>query len=155
VSGASGPSSGTGQSKGKCAETEATRRGTPPAVGMACRACRRLTFPRRSQETVLYGLVEEHLSEFLQHTRDIYEAPLPKYVHNEFRNYLACGDFAHGFVHARCTSCRHDLAVAFSCKVRGLCPSCAGRRMANAAAPLVDRVLPAVPVRHSSRSSVV
>jgi len=48
---------------------------------------------------------------------------------------------------ARCESCDHDLLVAFSCKLRGLCPSCAGRRMANEAASLVDRVLPAVPVR--------
>jgi hypothetical protein len=42
---------------------------------------------------------------------------------------------------------RHDLLVAFSCKARAACPSCAGRRMANVAAHLVDRVLPAVPVR--------
>src|SRR5690606_15105865 len=37
--------------------------------------------------------------------------------------------------------------VAFSCKNRGLCPSCAGRRMAAQAAHLVDCVLPAVPIR--------
>jgi hypothetical protein len=39
------------------------------------------------------------------------------------------------------------MLVAFSCKQRGACPSCAGRRMANTAAHLVDRVLPDVPVR--------
>lgn len=40
-------------------------------------------------------------------------------------------------------------SLRLSCKARGVCPSCAGRRMANAAAHLVDRVLPAVPVRQS------
>ena len=40
-----------------------------------------------------------------------------------------------------------DLLVAFSCKNRAICPSRAGRRMANTAANLVDRVLPAVPIR--------
>jgi hypothetical protein len=103
--------------------------------------------PRRPQETVLYGLVKEHWRDFVQHAHESYEAPLPKYVVEEFQKYLACGDFAEGFVHVQCTSCGEDLAVAFSCKVRGLCPSCAGRRMAGSAAHLVDRVLPTVAVR--------
>jgi len=33
------------------------------------------------------------------------------------------------------------------CKGRGVCPSCNGRRMAQTAAHLVDRVIPPVPVR--------
>ena len=37
--------------------------------------------------------------------------------------------------------------LAFSCKGRGFCPSCGGRRMADTAAHLVDRVIPEVPVR--------
>lgn len=37
--------------------------------------------------------------------------------------------------------------MAFSCKGRGFCPGCGGRRMAERAAHLVDRVLPDVPVR--------
>ena len=37
--------------------------------------------------------------------------------------------------------------MAFSCKGRGFCPSCGGRRMAERAAHLVDHVLPDVPVR--------
>lgn len=103
--------------------------------------------PRRPQETVLYGLVKEHLGELLQHARDNYAAPLPKYVEDEFRGYLRCGDFSRGFVHVQCSSCGDAMAVAFSCKVRTLCPSCAGRRMAGSAAHLVDRILPSVAVR--------
>ena len=103
--------------------------------------------PRRPQETVLFGLVQEHLQDFFRHARESYEGPLPKYVKDEFRKYLECGDFSRGFVHVQCPVCHEDKAVAFSCKLRGLCPSCAGRRMAGTAAHLVDRVLPAVPVR--------
>jgi len=86
--------------------------------------------PRRPQETVLYGLVKRHWRDFVQYARESYEAPLPKYVVDEFQKFLTCGDFAAGFVHVQCTSCGDDMAVAFSCKLRGLCPSCAGRRMA-------------------------
>ena len=37
--------------------------------------------------------------------------------------------------------------VAFSCKGRGVCPSCNARRMAETAAHLVDHVFPPLPVR--------
>jgi hypothetical protein len=103
--------------------------------------------PRRPTQTVLYVTVREHLETFLAHARDSYSAPLPRYVEEELRGYLRCGVFAHGFVMCRCDACGHELLVAFSCKARAICPSCAGRRMANVAAHLVDRVIPAVPVR--------
>jgi hypothetical protein len=102
---------------------------------------------RRPTETVLFRVVREHLETFLAHTRENYARPLPRYVQEELRGYLRCGVFAYGFVRCRCDACGHDLLVAFSCKGRGVCPSCGGRRMANSAAHLVDRVLPDVPVR--------
>jgi hypothetical protein len=46
-----------------------------------------------------------------------------------------------------CDTCGKDELVAFSCKRRGFCPSCGGRRMADTAAFLVDEVLPDVPFR--------
>ena len=104
--------------------------------------------PRRPQETVLYGIVKDHLDEFLQHARDAYQAPLPKYVENEFRNYLSCGDFSRDFTVVHCEACDHHFGVAFSCKNRSVCPSCTGRRMAGEAAALVDRIVPNIPVRH-------
>ena len=39
------------------------------------------------------------------------------------------------------------LLVAFSCKKRGICPSCNARRLADTAARLVDHVLPDVRLR--------
>jgi hypothetical protein len=103
--------------------------------------------PRKPTETVLYGVVRETLETFLSHARETYCAPLPRYVERELRGYLRCGVFAHGFTRCHCDTCGRDLLVAFACKGRALCPSCAGRRMANTAAHLVDRVLPDVPVR--------
>ena len=43
--------------------------------------------------------------------------------------------------------CHDEIVVAFSCKRRGICPSCTARRMADTAAHLVDRVLPRAPSR--------
>ena len=59
-----------------------------------------------------------------------------------FRKYLECGIFAHGFARDWCDDCGHDYFVAFSCKGRGVCPSCNTRRMVETAAHLTDRVLP-------------
>ncbi len=52
------------------------------------------------------------------------------YVTQAFHKYRQCGIFAHGFARARCDDCGHDFFVAFSCKGRGVCPSCNSRRMA-------------------------
>lgn len=49
---------------------------------------------------------------------------------------------AHGFARARCATCRDELLVPCSCKTRGQCPSCGGRRIAAGVAHLVDHVLP-------------
>ncbi len=103
--------------------------------------------PRRPTETVVYGLVREHLESFLAHAREHYDDGLPRYVEQELRAYLKCGVFSEGFTRCHCDTCGHDLLVAFSCHGRTVCPSCTGRRMANVAAHLVDRVLPDVPVR--------
>jgi len=66
----------------------------------------------------------------------------------EFRRYLECGIRAYGFARDRCPDCGHDFLVAFSCKGRGLCPSCNARRMAETAAHLIDRSrLSPLPVR--------
>jgi len=63
------------------------------------------------------------------------------------RAYLECGILAYGFLRVRCEDCGESRVVAFSCKKRGFCPSCMGRRMADTAARLTEEVLPLVPVR--------
>ena len=46
-----------------------------------------------------------------------------------------------------CDDCGHDYFVAYSCKGRGVCPSCNTRRMVETAAHLSDHVFPRLPVR--------
>jgi len=72
---------------------------------------------------------------------------LPHFVKDEFAAYLECGILACGFLRLTCEGCARDTLVAFSCKRRGICPSCGTRRMAETAAYLVDHILPRVPVR--------
>ena len=95
---------------------------------------------------MLYGVVEEHLESFYQALGE-QGTSLPAFVHAEFERYLRCGRLEHGFVRVKCTGCRHEHLVAFSCKCRGFCPSCGARRMVETAAGLVEHVLPHVPVR--------
>jgi hypothetical protein len=97
---------------------------------------------------VLYHVIAEHLETFLASLNDEPESSgLPAYVQREFYDYLRCGILAHGFLRLGCDTCKHELLVPFSCKRRGFCPSCAGRRMAQTAAHLVEQVLPWVPTR--------
>jgi Transposase zinc-binding domain len=107
------------------------------------------TYQRRQPEqTALYRTVEAHLPTFLAQTGgDAEHAGLPGFVKREFEAYLRCGIPGHGFTRLRCTNCAFEHLLPFSCKRRGFCPSCGGRRMAERAASLVDEVLPRVPVR--------
>jgi diadenosine tetraphosphate (Ap4A) HIT family hydrolase len=68
-------------------------------------------------------------------------------VEEKFAQHSLFGIFAHGFAHARCGNCGHDFLVAFSCKGRGVCPSCNTRRMGETAAHLSNHVFPRLPVR--------
>jgi hypothetical protein len=52
--------------------------------------------PRRPQDTLLHRVVREHLQTFLAHVGRLYARPLPRYVVQEFEQYLACGDLSRG-----------------------------------------------------------
>ncbi len=101
---------------------------------------------REPEKEPLYQILSGHLETFLQQARTA-EHRLPLHVEKEMRAYLECGILAYGVVRARCEDCGASRAVAFSCKKRGFCPSCSGRRMAATAARFADDVLPRVPVR--------
>jgi hypothetical protein len=98
---------------------------------------------------VLYRIVQEHLNTFLSEAeaRSAAGPGLPRYVKGAFRRYLGFGLLQNGFSLFRRPGCGPEAPVAFSCKERGLCPSCAGRRMADVSTHLFDFVLPKAPVR--------
>ena len=101
---------------------------------------------RRPEKTPLHKIISENLESWLE-WREAAERSVPGYVEDELRGYLECGMLCFGFARARCTGCGQGFVVAFSCKGRGVCPSCNGRHMAQTAAHLVDHVIPPVPVR--------
>ena len=101
---------------------------------------------RKPEASDLYQIVQQELETFFASTA-ARERPVPRFVARELCAFLRCGILAHGFLRVHCDACGLARVVAFSCKGRGFCPSCGGRRMADTAAHLVDRVLPGVPVR--------
>ena len=109
--------------------------------------------PRHPERTLLYQTIAEHFETWFELAsagqfdgQGDHHTPKP-YVRQAFRKYLECGIFAHGFARAWCDDCGHDYFVAYSCKGRGVCPSCNTRRMVETAAHLTDHVFPRLPVR--------
>lgn len=104
--------------------------------------------PRRPEQGALHQIVRDHYETFCAQAAGRRDGQgLPRFVERAFQDFLTCGCLAAGFARFRCAACRHDRLVAFSCKGRGFCPSCGGRRMTERAAHLVDYVFPGVPVR--------
>ncbi len=104
--------------------------------------------PRQPDEDVLRQLVHDYFETLRARAAGGGAGQgLPAFVEREFREFLTCGHLAAGFARFRCRGCGADRLVAFSCKGRGFCPSCGGRRMTERAAHLADHVFPEVPVR--------
>ena len=106
-------------------------------------------FRHEPEKTVLYRAIAENFETFLTLGRGNSEEgkSLPRHVHEEVQAYLRCGILAHGFTRLRCQQCKTERFVAFSCKKRGFCPSCGGKRMNEVAAHLVESVIPHETVR--------
>lgn len=63
------------------------------------------------------------------------------FVDEQVRRSLDCGLYENGFARIRCPDCAEEYLLAFSCKTRELCPSCAAKRSAATAALLAEEVL--------------
>ncbi len=112
-------------------------------------ACAAVYRPRRPAGTLLHKVMRENLETYLtggDQTGE-FDVHVPFHVEVAYRQYLKCGILAHGFCRAYCPGCGHDFLIAFSCKGRDICPSCATRRMVETAAHMVDDVLPRVQFR--------
>jgi Transposase zinc-binding domain len=77
----------------------------------------RQTYVRRQPEqSVLHGVVREHLETFLAEARERGGGDgVPAFVERELREFLTCGVMASGFARFRCRACAHEVLVAFSC----------------------------------------
>jgi hypothetical protein len=110
---------------------------------------RPLTYARhRPETTTLYRVVLDNVATLYEAVADgAVKIALPKFVRRELEGYLDCGLLCRGFARLRCEGCDESRLVAFSCKGRGFCPSCLGRRMCATAANLIEEVLPEAPLR--------
>ena len=108
---------------------------TPAAAQSASAAKPSLDNPRHPDRTLLHRTISENFEKWLElASAGQFDGPgdhhTPRaYVRQAFRKYLECGIFAHGFARAWCADYGHAYFVAYSCKGRGLCPSCNTRRM--------------------------
>jgi len=84
------------------------------------------------KKTVLFEVVKKHYTTWHKNAKN----PVPKYIDKEFKNYLGCGILAKGFAYGHCEGCHKDFLIAFSCKGRGICPSCNTRTMVQIATHL-------------------
>ncbi len=100
--------------------------------------------PRNPRATPLYRLVEAHYDEVKGKWEERFEQRYGfwrGFVDEQVRRYLDCGLFENGFARIRCPECAEEYLLAFSCKTRELCPSCAAKRSAATAAVLAEEVL--------------
>ncbi len=101
--------------------------------------------PRDPRKSVVFRVLRDHLAAFKDRV-EAAERPMPGFVERQLGALLLCGDPRCGVAKIRCDCCGANGAVPFTCGT-DICPSCYGRRMAETAAHLVDRVLPFVPIR--------
>ena len=119
-----------------------------PAFLPKARTCPPRYRPRNPQATSLYQLVEAHY----ETAKGLWEERFERrcgfwrgFYDTAVARYLDCGLFESGFARVRCTSCPNEFLVAFSCKGRGLCPSCGAKRAAILSELLQNQILADVP----------
>ena len=66
-----------------------------------------------------------------------------------FDEYLNCGILAHGAARVYYDGCKHSLPIAFSCKRRGVCPSCGSKSAVKFAEHIYSEVIEDIPHRHT------
>ena len=100
--------------------------------------------PRWRDPSVLQQVLRRDLPELLTQAEQA-ERSLPDFVTRELNAIATCGDPSRGLTRWRCPHCAYERVLVFRCK-SSLCPTCAGRRMAEKSELLLES-LPEVPVR--------
>ena len=106
---------------------------------------------RKPEETQLYRIVYHNRQELEYQWEDRFQSEygvLRDVVKDTLDSYLNCGILAHGAARVRCPRCNHSVLIAFSCKKRGICPSCQAKRAIIFAEHLHSQILAPIPHRH-------
>ena len=88
--------------------------------------------PRHPERTVLYRVLFHHFDRFLAEYEGRFEREYGFFrpiVREVVEKYLDCGNPRSGFARIRCPDCAEERLVMFSCRTRGFCPSCHGKRL--------------------------
>jgi len=105
--------------------------------------------PRRPERTDLHLAVRENLDLFLESYDERFldqHGPLSARACRTLEGYIRCGILSAGFARVRCVTCGHELLVAFSCQLRGVCPSCQQKRAEILCRFVIDEIIE--PVGH-------
>jgi len=107
---------------------------------------------REPENSALYRLIYHYREEFEYRYDALFSESygfLRKEVLAALDAYLDCGVLRHGCARAVCESCQHSVLIAFSCKTRGACPSCAAKRAYIFAENLHKNILLPYPHKHA------
>ena len=107
---------------------------------------------RQPEGTSLYRLVYQYRDEFERSWEERFQSKYGVLRHEVLEaldEYLNCGILAHGCVQVYCDQCRHSEVLGFSCRKRGICPSCGMKHAVMFAEHMYHDVLERVPHRHT------
>jgi hypothetical protein len=101
--------------------------------------------PRHPERSVFYQLFDGHFDSYVRLYEERFEGrsgPLRPVVVRSVEEFLSCGRLQGGFARIRCTKCRKEPLLAFSCRTRNFCSSCQAKRSVLFPAPLLPDSLP-------------
>lgn len=104
--------------------------------------------PRNPRASSLYQLLDAHYEKLKTSWEERFDRRFGfwrGFYDTAVMRYLDCGLFQSGFARVVCPRCRFEFLVAFSCKGRGLCPSCGAKRAAIFSELLQHQILADVP----------
>jgi hypothetical protein len=107
--------------------------------------------PRHPERSAFYQLFETHFDGYVRAYEERFEphsGPLRPVVVRSVEDFLSCGRLEGGFARIRCTKCRKEHLLAFSCRTRNFCSSCQAKRSVLFAEKLAAEILAPVPHRH-------
>lgn len=87
---------------------------------------------RHPERTVLYRVLFHYFDRFLEEYENRFEKEygfLRPVIKEVVERYLDCGNPKCGFARIRCQDCGQEFLLHFSCRTRGLCPSCHAKRL--------------------------
>ena len=117
---------------------------------MSCSRLDAVYRPRRPRESPLWQLLNDRFEDFLEEYQSKFQKRYGYFrsiILEVVKNFLQCGDLRHGFARIRCSECKREYLLAFSCRGRWFCPSCHAKIVVQFGERLRREILYPVPHR--------